>query len=200
MSRNQIPLANAALIGHWCLVIGHLPMLYFRMGRLFETVTDLRAGAETLRRRRYGIIEVRGGQFTAIHLRPWPKFVSLLGAMWGQRYHGRACGDRIWLYYNQPRRHPSFLALKYVVSSRNTAWASIVRASAVLDEIAAIKRSDALLCDAANLRLTPRLLARLGWQPHAPSRWHHNYIKRLDKTVPPLQQKRQSADTLALMA
>ncbi len=170
------------------------------MGRLFETVTDLRTDAATLRRRRYGIIEVRGRRFTAIHLRPWPKFVSLLGAMWGQWYHRHSRGDRLWLYYNQPRRHPKFLALKYVVSSRNTSWASIVRASAVLDEIAAIKQSDALLCDAANLRLTPRLLARMGWQPHAPSRWHHNYIKRFDRTDPPLQQNRQSADTLAVMA
>ncbi len=175
-------------------------MLYFRMGRLFETVTDLRADAATLRRRRYGIIEVRGGQFTAIHLRPWPKFVSLLGAMWGQWYHATHAAIVSGSTTINRAAIQNFLALKYVVSSRNTAWASIVRASAVLDEIAAIKQSDALLCDAANLRLTPRLLARMGWQPHAPSRWHHNYIKRFDRTDPPLQQNRQSADTLAVMA
>ena len=175
-------------------------MLYFRMGTFFQTVTDLRADADALRRRRYGMIEVRGGQLVAIRLRPWPKFVSLFGAMIGQWYHRRARGDRLWLYYNQPRRHPNFLALKFVVSARNTSWSTCVRALHVLDEIAHIKHSDALLCDAANLRLTPRLLARQGWQPHAPSRWHRNYIKRLYKTAPPPQNRHRSAETLAAIS
>lgn len=175
-------------------------MLYLLMGRFFETVTDFRAAAETLRRRRYGVIEVRRGKFVALHLRPWPKLVSIVGAMFGQWYHRHARGDRLWLYYNQPRRHPKFVALKYVVSSRNTAWASMLQALSILEEIAAIKRSDALLCDAANLRLTPRLLARLGWERHTRSRWHRNYIKRLCKNAPPPQNTRQSADALALMA
>jgi hypothetical protein len=148
------------------------------MGRFFETVTDLNAGAETLRRRRYGVIEVRGGKFIAIHLRPWPKLVSIVSVLWGQWHHKHARGDRLWLYYNQPRRHSQFLALKFMVSAQNTKWASVLCAVQVLDQIAAIKKSDALLCDAANLRFTPRLLAREGWQPHARSRWHRNYIKR----------------------
>ena len=70
-------------------------MLYFRMGRFFETVTDLRAAAETLRRRRYGVIEIRGGELKAIHLRPWPKLVSIVGAILGQRYHQRSRGDQL---------------------------------------------------------------------------------------------------------
>ncbi len=172
-------------------------MLYFRMGKFFQSVTDLRADADVLRRRRYGVIEIRDGQLVAIHLRPWPKFVSLLGATIGQWYHRHALGDRLWLYYNQPRRHPKYLALKYVVSARTTRWASVLPALAVLDDIAALKHCDAILCDAANLRLSPRLLARHGWQPHAPSRWHRNYIKRLYKTAPPPQSPHQSGNTLA---
>ena len=119
--------------------------------------------------------------------------------MFGNWFHRNVPGDRLWLYYNQPRRHSKYLALKYVVSSRNTGWGSMVRALEVLDEIAAIKHTDALLCDAANLRLTPRLLARKGWQPHAKSRWHRNYIKRMDAGSA-RQKLRNEANKLALTA
>ena len=48
----------------------------------------------------------------------------------------------------------------------------------VLDEVAAIKGIDAIVCDAGNIRLSDRLMARLGWEPHKPQRWHRNYIRR----------------------
>ena len=48
----------------------------------------------------------------------------------------------------------------------------------LLNEIARIKRSDAILCDAWNSRMSPRVLHRWGWEPHTSSRWHRNYIKR----------------------
>ncbi len=154
-------------------------MLWFCMGLLFQTITDLKAGADILRRRRYGIIEVRdAGRSVAVHLRPWPKLVSIAGVILGQWYHDHVSGDRVRLYYNQPLRHSKFLALKFVVSAGNTSWATARRALEVLDEIAELKGSDAILCDAANYRLSPRLLAREGWVAHAPSRWHRNYIKR----------------------
>ena len=87
-------------------------------------------------------------------------------------------GDRIRLFYNQPRRFPNFLVLKYAESARNTSMGSLARALAVLDEIARLKGSDALLCDATNGRITTRLLSRWGWEPHCPSWFHRHYIKR----------------------
>jgi hypothetical protein len=161
-------------------------VLDFSMRRLFETVSDLDAQAETIRTRRYGVIELCEGRVVAVHLRPWPKLVSLVGLLWGQAYHKYIGGDRMWVYYNQPARWPNFLAVKFVVSSRNTSWATARRALAVLDDIAQIKRSDALLCDAANFRLSPRLLAREGWERHTSSRWHRNYIKRFYGSYPRL--------------
>ncbi|MGA2065203.1 MAG: hypothetical protein ABSG86_09545 [Thermoguttaceae bacterium] len=121
-------------------------------------------------------------------LRPWPKLASgpeivLLG-QWQHRWRR---GDRIRLYYNQPRRFPNFLALKYAVSSRHTSLGSLRRALDVLDEIARLKRSDALLCDAGNWRISTRLLARWGWVPHCPSRWHRHFIKRFYGVYPPPQ-------------
>jgi hypothetical protein len=82
------------------------------------------------------------------------------------------------LFYNQPRNCPNFLALKFAISARATTLATATCALRALDAIAYIKQTDAILCDAANFRLSPRMLARYGWEAHAPSRWHRNYIKR----------------------
>src|SRR5262249_39092562 len=125
-------------------------MLSLSMANLCKKVFDFDAGTDILRQRRYGVIEVCGGRVVAIHLRPWPKLVSVFDVLWGQWYHGHVHGDRVRLFYNQPRRFPNFLTLKYVISARTTTWATFHRALATLDEIARIKASDALLCDAAN--------------------------------------------------
>lgn len=146
----------------------------------FTTIDDWHAGSEALRRRRYGVIETSGGRLVAVHLRPWPKLLSW-PEIWpvGPGYHARGAADRCLLCYNQPRRFGNFLALKYIVSTPSTSYATFRAALVALDELARLKGSDALLCDAANTRLSDRLLQRLGWTPHAPKRWRRNYIKRL---------------------
>ena len=119
------------------------------------------------------------GELVAIHLRRWPKLISGVEAIWlgGRVHHGRA-GDRCLIYYNQPRRLPNFLAIPYFVSHRDCTLATFNRALEVLDLVAEVKRIDALVCDVWNRRISARLLARWGWEPHQPSRWHRNYIKR----------------------
>jgi hypothetical protein len=146
---------------------------------LFQTITDPSAAADVIRVRHYGVIDVVEGRLAGIHLRPFPKYVSLVDALfWGRFYHQRVAGDRCRLYYNQPRRCPNYLALKYFLSARDSSLASFFAALAVLNEIARIKQSDAILTDVANFRISERLLARLGWERHTTSRWHRNYIKR----------------------
>jgi hypothetical protein len=153
---------------------------------IFESITNLKDGAEALRNRRYGVIEVAEGRFSRVLLRPWPKVVWGPGVLWvGQWRHRQRPGNRIRLYYNQPLRFPQFLALKYAISSRETSMASLSRALDVLDEIARLKHSDALLCDAGNWRISARLMARWGWEPHCPSRWHRHFIKRFYGAYPP---------------
>ena len=154
---------------------------------LFDTVADLAQGAETLRRRPYGMIEAVEGRFQRVLLRPLPKIVSMpdIRLLGGWR-HRRRPGDRIRLYYNQPWRFRNFLVLKYAESARNTSLGTLSRALAVLDEIARLKGSDALLCDATNQRITVELLGRWGWEPHCPSRWHRHFIKRFYGEYPPL--------------
>lgn len=154
--------------------------------RLFETVTDLTEGADVLRRRRYGMIEVVDGRLRRILLQPLPKIVSGPGILLlGQFYHRYRRGDRMLVYYNQPWRFPNYLAVKYAVSSRQTTMGSLCRALSVLDEIARLKQCDALLCDVGNWRISQAQLARWGWEPHCPSRWHRHYIKRFYGSYPP---------------
>lgn len=157
------------------------------MPRWCETTSDFDAGRERLRARRYGVIETAGGELRVIHLRPWPKLVAL-PELWplGPRYHAHGDADRCLLYYNQPRRTPNFLALRYVVSTFGTSYRTFRAALTVLDAIAALKHSDAIVCDAANIRLSDRLMARLGWEPHKPQRWHRNFIRRFYGTYPPM--------------
>ena len=90
---------------------------------LFQTVTDLVAGAEVLRLRHYGVIEVCDGRLRHIRLRPFPKIVSAPGIMlFGGWYHRRWPGDRIWIYYNQPWQFRNYLVLQYLVWPGRRAW------------------------------------------------------------------------------
>jgi len=149
------------------------------MTKLFETITNLPASVLVLEKRRYGVIVARRGRVIAVHLRPFPKLISIVEAQVIEPWRrARRTEDSCWIYYNQPRGHSRFLALKYLVSGPKTRIGTISAALRQLDGIAELKRVDALLCDVTNARITSRLLAREGWAPHAPSRWHRNYIKR----------------------
>ena len=118
-----------------------------------QTIHELEASRESLRRRCHGVIETVAGELRAVRLRPWPKVVSVT-ELWplGPRYHARGEADRCLLYYNQPRRMPNFLALKYVVSTASTSYRTCRAALTTLDAIAEIKGIDAIVCDAGNMR------------------------------------------------
>ncbi len=131
------------------------------------------------------MIETAAGQLVAVHLRPWPKLLSW-PEVWPVRddYHAGGDEDRCYLYFNQPRRYSNFLALKYIVSTHGASYASLRAAVEALDRLAELKRIDALLCDAANTRISDRLLRRFGWAPHKPQRWRRNFIKRFYGAYP----------------
>ena len=157
------------------------------MPNWFATITEFEtpAAKDALRSRRYGVIETLHGQVVAIHLRPWPKLLSW-PEIWptSANYRARGNADRCLLYYNQPRGHSNFLALKYIVSTAGTSFPTLRAAVDELDRIAELKRTDAILCDAANLRISDRLLARFGWESHKPERWRRNFIKRFYGVYP----------------
>lgn len=143
------------------------------------TITDFDANRAQIRARRYGVIETVAGRLSTVRLRPWPKLLALPEMVpLDPRYHAAGDADRCLLYYNQPWRMPNFLALKYIVSTSGTSYATFRAALKVVDAVAELKQIDAIVCDAANLRLSDRIMRRLGWEPHKPQRWHRNYIRR----------------------
>ncbi len=144
-----------------------------------NTADDWQSGREIIRHQRYGVIETSDGTPVAIHFRRWPKMLAW-PEIWpvGASYRARGEADRCLLYYNQPRRHPNFLAVRYMVSTQSTSYATCRLALLTLDALAEVKRTDALLCDLGNSRISDRLVRRFGWEPHKPQRWHRNFIKR----------------------
>lgn len=143
----------------------------------FCKITDLEAQRAELVAGRYGVIEVIDGKFQQITLRPWPKIVSLWESLgWGEYLHRHRPGDRCRLFYNQPRGSDNFLAFKYFLTTRGTSLRSFHTALDTLDEVARLKRSDAIVCEAANLRLNERIFRRYGWEQHTKN--PRNYIKR----------------------
>lgn len=149
-------------------------------------VTDFAAQRDHLRRARYGVIEACDGRLTSIRLKRLPTLFSLR-ELWpvGDRYHARGPADRCRLFYNHPRSCDRFLALKYIVTTSGTGYATFRATLRALDELAELKGVDAIVCDAANSRLSDRFMARQGWAPHTEMRWRRNFIKRFYGDYPP---------------
>lgn len=71
------------------------------------------------------------------------------------------------------------------MSSRYASFKTFRSSLIVLDEIARIKRIDAIVCEVRNLRISDRLLARWGWESHVPQSRRRHFIKRFYGTYPP---------------
>jgi hypothetical protein len=160
------------------------------MNTLFETVDSLTGEhEEVIRRRRYGVIEVRCGEFVGIHFRPWPKIISVAEAWWDGGVRSRNSCDRCLLYFNQPISSSNYLALKYIVSSQETSVKTIRLALRLLDEVAKIKQTDAIVCEVSNLRISDRLLERWGWERHVENSRRRHRIRRFYGNYPTPSQR-----------
>ena len=140
-------------------------------------VTDLSTGATTLASRRCGMIVTECGRFRAVHGRWWPHYGSLVECLWEQKMR-RMPGDRCELFYHQSLTSPGFLTIDYVRTGRSTSLATCYAASLILDEIARLRRTNAIVCNVINDRISDRLLERWGWQAHCPSWSGRHFIKR----------------------
>jgi len=144
-----------------------------------ESVYDVKAQQETLRRRRYGVIQAANGKLVRIQLRPWPKFASLLEAHWIQAMKSpRHQSDKCRLFYNEPSSNPGFLTLVYIESSLNTSAKTVFKTLSVLDQIAYIKHSNAIIAEVSNKRISDRALEHWGWERYMKQDSHRHWIKR----------------------
>ena len=152
----------------------------------FENESDLNDPQGKILCRAYGMIEIKNGVFDQIKFKPWPRIITNLEInSWGHRIHvfGKR-KDHCVLYYNQPFFHKNFLALKYIVSNRGTSFASFQLAQKILDLVAKIKCTDALVCEINNERITRRLLERWGWEEHRLDTSGRHFIKRFYGNFP----------------
>jgi len=146
---------------------------------LFETVYDLEQEADTIRRRAYGVIEVVDGKFQHIHLRPWPKLISAMEINWTAGLKSSKIEkDVCRCFFNQPIFHRNFLTLMYIQSSLATTRNTLVTTLNVLDTVARIKQSNALLTQVTNKRVSDRAMIRWGWERHCLTSKRRNFIKR----------------------
>ncbi len=155
------------------------------MPKLFETVFDLESGQAAIRHRAYGIIEVSAGRLSRIAFRPWPKIFTaddvLVRSQFSHRWLVR---DACRVYFNQPLAHQRYLAIKYIISNFGTKLATLRCAMLVADEVARIKRVDAIVCHVASSKISDRLMKRLGWERHLENSPKRQFIKRFYGTFP----------------
>ena len=74
--------------------------------------------------------------------------------------------------------HKNFIALKYLYSTSGCNLPSIAVSLSVLDYIAKIKNSDAMVSEITNDKIQDRHLTHFGWEPHCPDSPRRHWIKR----------------------
>jgi hypothetical protein len=174
------------------------------MKPFLKTVRDIKIERGELARRSYGMIETSSGQLASVKLKPWPKIGSLMEAHWIQSMKSRRHQtDVCRLYYNQPLWHRNYLALAYVESSLNTSLKTLYAALDVLNAIAYLKKSDAIIAEVTTNHLSDRFMVRRGWEPFLENSSRRHWIKRFygvypEKTTRFFQESKLSRDEVAM--
>lgn len=144
------------------------------MGR---SVTDLTKNRTTLRRLRSGRIMMRSGKFVGIQ-RLWFPARASIAQIWLQSHWRSGDVDRCVLDFHQPWGSPGFLVLDYVRSGPATQLATFRGALEVLDEVARLRGTLAIVAHVSTHAISDRLLRRWGWQQHLQHQAGRHWIKR----------------------
>lgn len=156
-------------------------------------VTHVSRGSRVLARRRAGRIVIENASLEAVYGRWWPHSGDLLSVCWDTNFRPLAV-DRCELFYN---RAAGFLTLSYVRSGPRTSLSTLYAATLVLDEIARITETNAIVCHVTNARISDRLLKRWGWQPHCLQWSGRHFIKRFYGRYPEIPLSWRQRLTLA---
>ncbi len=152
------------------------------MIRSDSTFNETGIDCERLSKSRYGLIEVVDGQLVGIKFRYWPKTASRFGVWWSELIgrHRSERQDRCLLYYNEPRSCPGFLTLPFIESGRQATIRTVFSAMDALDDVARMKNCRAIVCEAANPRISDRLLVRRGYERQMLQAKGRHFIKRFE--------------------
>lgn len=86
--------------------------------------------------------------------------------------------------FHVPRSAPNYLTLDYVRSGSQTTYRTSIGGCHVLNEIAKIKNSVAIVAHVTNSRITDRFLCRQGYQRHMPAWRGRHFIRRFYSGYP----------------
>ena len=162
-------------------VFGRVP------GAICPLVNKLAGHEKQIEAWRCGRIVTAGGRLQFVQRRWLGYRASLLRVGWEKRYRPTGSPE-CELFYHHGWFSSDFLVLGYVRSHPQASLASFYCASLVLDEVARIKRSHAIVTEVTNDRLSDRLLARWGWERHCLSWSGRHFIKRFYGKYPELPE------------
>ena len=153
-----------------------------------KPVTSLATQKPLLYHRTCGCIVTEAGQFKAVYGRWWPHLGNWMQIVWDVHFQTMP-QDRCELYFHQPSGCRNFIALSYVRSGPATSAATGYVGLLVLDYIAKIKRTDAMVANVTNNRISDRLLTRFGWETHCHDWPGRHVIRRFYGSYPGLESK-----------
>lgn len=159
--------------------------------------SDLSSQSGNIARITRGRIVMRAGRFVAIE-EHWARSPVSIAQIWWQSNHGRLRGDECRLDYHIPRGLPSFITLDYIRSGTQTQYQTFVGACHILNEIARLRRSDAIVAHVTNGRISDRFLARLGWERHQEHWRGRHFIRRFYSGYPVLPSRYQANNASTL--
>lgn len=139
--------------------------------------TSLTNDSDAIRQIRCGRIVMERGKLVAIERHQWPSPVSI-AQVWWESERGRIRGDICRLDFHIPRSMPNFITLDYVRSGSQTRFQTFMGACNVLNEIARMRGSVAIVAHITNGRISDRFLQREGWQRHMPHWRGRHFIRR----------------------
>ena len=140
-------------------------------------IVSLQNEQERIRTCRYGEVVLRGAHLEAIYPRWWPRIASQWDVV-RDDYVRTLAPDECRFFYSFPRSSPGFMTLNYALTGPSTRYQTIRRAVGIADDIAAIKKANAIVCQAFNKRVTESIMNRWGYVRHAAGLGDNHYIKR----------------------
>ncbi len=158
-------------------------------------VTHVARQHHVLRSRRVGRIVTQAGKLEGVYGRWWAHGGNMLQVQWDLLVRSIP-RDRCEIFFHVPLSAPSFLTLDYIHSGPGTSLSTFYAATLVLDEIAKLKQTSAIVCNVTNHRISDRLFQRWGWQAHCLNWKGRHFIKRLYGEYPEIPVRWRTRLTL----
>ncbi|CAD73097.1 hypothetical protein RB3276 [Rhodopirellula baltica SH 1] len=147
-----------------------------------RSFSKIESNENAISRIRCGRIVMRDGRLERIE-QHWARSPISVAQVWWQAKFGKLEGDICCLDFHVPRGMSAFVTLDYVRSGNATRYATAIGASKVLDEIARLRKSYAIVAHVSNARITDRHLERAGWERHLLDWPGRHFIRRMHPAV-----------------